>query len=237
MWGFKKLRQKKYTENEVDAIRSYYEAKIRALHSEDERWRHRFSSLPNTVWNEAWKIFNNLPKGWEVRTGRDGLELIWKDKIISTHIKWEGRIWKIPKNHLGALFVDGITIIPRSPSNSSSLEAGQNSYHPNVHYGEICIGELRGCALDIMLPKLVDCLKTCGIDDGYHNEAWHEALSICKELRDIHDVNGSTIFDIDECKESKPYYTITGGVVHGYDYLEDGVHRPSTYMLPQDDWE
>jgi len=173
----------------TDSLHQMYklqlQAHVNALQSQIQKLQEELEKTRVEAFIQGLKTFEVVKKlGWTIKD----CQLYYTRKIQCKFIKYEDRVYKIPKQYKNKFYIKGIKI----PLDATVTKAyAEQAYHCNVDSnGQICLGSLEGKQLFEVLQKLPETLKTLNLDSAFDNNAKKELEDIIdnEELEEVNQV-------------------------------------------------
>jgi len=165
------------------------EAKIKALNRRIEIIKRKYEGEKAKLVANALVIAMDLiDQGWKYVNGR----FIYDKTIMAKKFVKDGVIYDIPGDF--NIYVEKL-IVPLQ--NNVYDVYCKDAYHPNVNFNEskrVCIGDLEGKPLHIVLRKLPKLLEVANLDSAYDNDATYDLKKYWEDHEEI-DNTGELIWE------------------------------------------
>ena len=177
---------KRNYEEQLKAIVNSYKSMIKSL-------KEQIDEVKTNAFADAMSAMKTITEeGWTIENG----ELILKAKLTPDKVIYQRTVYRLPEEHIGKFYVKDIHIPLTTTVTSAKCS---DSYHPNINdSNSICLGDLEGKPLSIVVTEIPNTLKTMNLDSAFPNSATRELEDIIEKLYLNRRYITEEVFEVDE---------------------------------------
>ena len=114
---------------------------------------------------------------WEER----GDYLYLPMRIVATHIKYEGKMYELPKEYVGKYYVKGI-YIPKKATTVPQYIRIDNANHVNCSWEMCCTGTLHKRKIAEVLDRIPEMFTVLSVNSALNGRIANELIRLIKEI-------------------------------------------------------